>query len=252
MNTYFWGQTEWILLHSLPWQEPEEVIPPLRAASLMLFLAYTPLMHPCKYCRSSHVQFQRELNLATSLLLRGGPSGRPRVRCVTRGSVARYVSLLHDKVNAKLEKPQAGDAWLAWSIPLIARDLQQLERALAAFILVLCWNYPSGTIDPSDPVIARFLVYMNMALPVAFERTRLAEIVSALPLTEQHCLAGDDAMKQWAYAVACRLSPVDDPLMRFAHVDTVIEGFRSRNKTCSMDQAQAQAQAQTAEPKGCI
>jgi len=87
MKTNKWGPPGWTFLHTIAHNYPE--IPTIQdKINYKIFYSQCEHMLPCKYCRQSYQQYIIELPIDNFL--------------ESRVSVAHWMYLIHNKVNAKL------------------------------------------------------------------------------------------------------------------------------------------------------
>lgn len=87
MNTVFWGPDGWKLLHYIAYQYSDK--PTKKETNQYLaFYKILPKILPCKYCRSSLLDFYREIPIELYIN--------------NKEQLTKWIYLIHNKVNEKL------------------------------------------------------------------------------------------------------------------------------------------------------
>ena len=102
MNTWLWGPPTWKVLHTLSYAPAVKTV--ANADTISHFLCTLTHALPCVYCRGSYNGFTRELQREFG--------GRKVEQVIVDGEFAKWMYLLHDKVNAKLDKQHAAEVGL--------------------------------------------------------------------------------------------------------------------------------------------
>ena len=157
MNTTFWGPDGWILLHSIAYTYPEN---PKKSDREKYngFYKILPKILPCKYCRSSLIEFYNELPLASAL--------------VSRDLLTKWIYDIHNKVNEKLrcqgflDKPNPSFA----SVNRSYKDLPfNKNNGLVGklFIYSTVYNFPYIAIKyPTvKTLLSRFIKHLGNVYP---------------------------------------------------------------------------------------
>jgi hypothetical protein len=103
MNTWLWGPPTWKVLHTLSYAPGVKTA--AHADTISHFMCTLTHALPCVYCRGSYNGFTHELQREFG--------GRKVEKVIVDGEFPKWMYLLHDKVNAKLDKQHAAEVGLA-------------------------------------------------------------------------------------------------------------------------------------------
>jgi hypothetical protein len=157
MNTTFWGPDGWVLLHSIAYTYPEN---PKKSdkEKYNKFYKILPKILPCKYCRSSLIEFYNELPLEPAL--------------ISRDLLTKWIYDIHNKVNEKLrcqgflDKPNPSLASVNKSYKDLPFD-KNSGLVGKLFIYSTIYNFPSIVIKyPTvKTLLSRFIKHLGNVYP---------------------------------------------------------------------------------------
>lgn len=218
MQTSKWGSPGWSFLHCLPFCSSDQWTE-IETKDWLEFFDLLQLILPCKYCRESYRHFIKEDPLGRAI---ADPSFKGHCRL----ALARWLWALHNKVNAKLTKPQCEE--FAEKCCALNQNAAQWEDSFWYFILTILWNFKEEPwrID----AYRRFFHLLPRVLETTPLGQRLTKCLSRNTLSESD-LVSLATIKQWGWKLwsNCHQSPLN--FVDFQAMDAHFEGWRS--KTCS-------------------
>jgi hypothetical protein len=101
MQTNVWGPAGWLFLHSIAQNYPREPLDQQKADYYTFFKQVGNVL-PCRYCRESYQKFICEIDTELNMSV-----------MESRETLAKWLYLIHNKVNEKLEKkgPSFENVW---------------------------------------------------------------------------------------------------------------------------------------------
>lgn len=181
MNPLTFGYDGWNFLHGLPWQFQSSVLSSSDLSSIVIIGLFTIKLIPCKTCCNDGHSLLKKMNWTRHLYVHS------KSKIATRGSVARFFFLFHDKVNDKLKKPKWSDDWKKSILP--RRDWIQ---SFVRLITIIAWNFPNPedwkkTHDKSNEISSLFIYdkeqllflykfYFQCVVPRVFKLTPFGDL----------------------------------------------------------------------------
>lgn len=235
MNSSAFGNPAWNFLHQLPWLFPTEVLSLEDSIVIIRFLRAIIRMLPCMYCRNSGELFEKELGLLDSVSYDLGG-----FKIVTRSRVAKYIYEFHNRVNVKLEKPLFGVSWKD-----SVKPRSDWKLSFWALMFAICWNFPES--DPSDDMITKYFIFFANLLPRTLKYTDVgkdySKCLKTMPFSK-NILNNRLLICKWIYNTRCMcMDSCGSEEWNFEDTDTLMEAFRARTQTCSMNRPSSKEEA---------
>lgn len=223
MQTVKWGKSVWCFNHSLPFLFPE-ILSDEQVSTVISYLENLKNILPCKYCRMSYTEFLKELPPKNFIL---NPPPFLKFPKKSRLAVAKWLEVIHDKVNEKLSKPKPSD--FRKTCCILEDDCYiNFCKSMWDFIFVVTWNY----VD-EDWRREGFLTFIEN-LEKILEPTTYGYIfrmaIQKHPLHEKYFL-NPEKLKHWAYNIRKNMNIICGTVESFQKIDEKYESWRSQ--TCS-------------------
>lgn len=242
MNSLAFGPPTWNFLHAVPWLYPKEILTMDDAAVAIRFTHNVILILPCRYCRASGAIFQKEIGQLQTMTI-----STKNYRIVTRSSWAKYLFILHNRVNAKLEKPLFGKSWID-----AVKDRPNWKDSMWAFLFAVAWNYPVE--NPTPQWMYTHLTFFGDLLPAVLKHTDVGsnyeQMLESQPLTKT-VLSSRVLFTRWLYEIRCGCNTSCKVAWDFDFLNTFYEGFRARSSACSINVSKEQEAAEAEQKKTC-
>lgn len=230
MNSVIFGGYGWEFLHSLPSVFPNEVLSIDDSVSVIRFCRWIAFILPCRYCRESSEQFSKELGLFATLVTDFGYR-----LAVTRGNLARFLYLLHDKVNDKLGHERFKGTWQD-----TVRKRPTWRNTLFSFLYFVAWNYPN---DPTPELTFKYVAFFKIILPEVLRHTDVGSVmgryVKEVPPTAS-LFKNRDFVTRWLYNLRKTMETIMGPPWEFRDLDVIVEAFRARSSSCRIESGPAE------------
>lgn len=195
MDPNIWGPKLWNIIFDICWNLDNSKLNSTQKQSVQLFFASLKYLLPCKYCRSSYVQFYGELD--------GSPPFNSE-------QALKWAYDLRNKVNVKLKKQDKP--------PTFEKVLRRMKtyQSLASqndvidVLFILATNYMADVERPEEHKIKKtwFWIMINIlpfVLSILPQQQKLSKILMENPAHQQNIKNKDTVMMY-----LCHISEVFD------------------------------------------
>jgi hypothetical protein len=231
MDTRFWGPDGWKLLHSIPHNYPETPTKDDKNTYAIFFESIKYIL-PCIYCRMSYTEYINDIPINNYL--------------DSRKKLAKWVYLIHNKVNDKLRKqgllhyddPTFDSVYKKYEEYIY--DINKGEKCIEIpgwnFIYCIVFNYPLNenhieTIRKNNYEI--FFRYLGYVIPFPNIKKAYQTYITKHPIYK--FMKNRQELKQWSYDLESYISEnTHIPCMSYNKRCKLIEDHRAgcKRKTC--------------------
>lgn len=231
MNTLFFGPLCWDFLHKLPWLQSKEILSYQDTVYAIRFSYQIIRILPCKYCRNSGENFEKQLGLLSSLLHFLPSSENSELIIMTRSKWAQYWCNFHNLVNKKLNKTIKYKNWID---TLKEKRNQNWITELWFFLYILCWNYPEN--NPNNDIIYKyenFFYLLPLVLKYSLLGKEMKKAIKKYPLNKQ-IVSSRNSLCLWIYDIRSQCNESSGKELKSLHeIHRLVELYRARSIQCS-------------------
>lgn len=219
MQTSKWGGPAWYFNHKLPLFFPEI----LDENDVDLISSYLVLLKdilPCKYCRASYSNFIEEIPPKNFIET---PPSHYKYPKNSRLSIAKWLEIIHDKVNTKLRKDKPQN-FLKTCCACDVGSVQKFCENFWSFFFTIVWNY----IDEEwrREALTKFVHLLKSILVRCPFGEKIVFAFDQNPLTND-TFASIERMKLWAYSVRKSSNVVCGEVEDFEMINEKYESWRA-------------------------
>lgn len=197
MDTRFWGPSGWKLGHTIAYTYPLNPSLEDKHNYSNFFFLWQHIL-PCKYCRRSFRQYQRELPIEPFL--------------ESREKMAQWMYKMHNKVNAKLRKQgllkEANPSFKSVNQKYKKLVQEKCQDTLLGwdFIYSIAFNYSEDNNFTVSKAFYyyQFFYYLGKVIPCMKYRQLYKKYFTRKELTK--ALISKDNLIKWLYQIHCQIN----------------------------------------------